>query len=167
MLARIPIRYIRSDRGAPAASGPARVPASEAAAVHTGMVGRMRAEVNHVTPRFSRPACQVVIRGASYEPGVCERRRTPRKAGSGEHRVQCPSKELKLHESAVIQLLLSVSEPIEALQRDLGGLGERIGAEVRISTETEAHLSGTGFKVESITPERQAVSQIERTEWRW
>ena len=31
----------------------------------------------------------------------------------------------------------------------------------------EAHLSGTGFKVESITPERQAVSQIERTEWRW
>jgi hypothetical protein len=76
-------------------------------------------------------------------------------------------KELQLHESAVIQLLLSVREPIEALQRDLRGPGERIGAEVRISTEMEAHLSGTGFKVESITPERQAVSQIEQTEWRW
>jgi hypothetical protein len=31
----------------------------------------------------------------------------------------------------------------------------------------EARLSGTGFKIASITPERQAVSQIERTEWRW
>jgi beta-lactam-binding protein with PASTA domain len=76
-------------------------------------------------------------------------------------------KQLQLHEIAVIQLLLSVREPIEALQRDLQGPGERIGAEVRISTEMEAHLSGTGFKVEPITPERQAISEKERTEWSW
>jgi hypothetical protein len=31
----------------------------------------------------------------------------------------------------------------------------------------EAHLSGVGFKVEPITPERQAVTASERTEWRW
>jgi hypothetical protein len=43
-------------RDSPSQRGP-----QEAAAVHTGMVGRMRAKVNHITPGFSRPACQVVI----------------------------------------------------------------------------------------------------------
>lgn len=75
--------------------------------------------------------------------------------------------QLQLHEVSLIQLLLSTKESIEALQSALTAAGERSGARARISNQMEAHLSGTGFRVEPITPERQAVSAAERTEWRW
>lgn len=74
---------------------------------------------------------------------------------------------LHLNEVSSIQLLLSTRESIEDLQRALTSAGERGGARARISNQMEAHLSGAGFRVEPITPERQAVSSSERTEWRW
>jgi hypothetical protein len=74
---------------------------------------------------------------------------------------------LHLNEVSTIQLLLSTRESIEDLQGALTSAGERGGARARISNQMEAHLSGAGFRVEPITPERQAVSSSERTEWRW
>jgi hypothetical protein len=74
---------------------------------------------------------------------------------------------LWVRETAIIQLVLSMRHSIEDLQRTITAPGEKEGARVRISNEMEARLSGSGFKIEAITPEVQAVSASEPTEWKW
>jgi hypothetical protein len=75
--------------------------------------------------------------------------------------------ELQLGETTVIQLLISGRRPIRQLQRRITALGEREGARIKVSNQVEARLSGLGFRVQAITPERQAVSGAGVTEWRW
>jgi len=74
---------------------------------------------------------------------------------------------LRKDESAVIQLLLSLKKPVRDLQAELTEIGEREGARVRVSPIVEARLTGSGFKIEAITRERQAVSSTADTEWTW
>jgi hypothetical protein len=72
-----------------------------------------------------------------------------------------------LGHSEVIQLLLSTQESVENLQAKIDVQGEKEGAQIRISNQVEARLSALGFKVEALTPERQAVSSVDTTEWKW
>jgi hypothetical protein len=75
--------------------------------------------------------------------------------------------ELRIGDSAVIQLLLSLGKPISDLQAELTEIGEREGARVRVAPLMEARLTGGGFRIEALTPERQPVGRTTDTEWRW
>ena len=75
--------------------------------------------------------------------------------------------ELGIGESAEIQLLLSLAKPIRDLQAELTEIGEREGAQVRVAPLMEARLTGGGFRIEALTPERQPVGRSSTTEWRW
>jgi hypothetical protein len=75
--------------------------------------------------------------------------------------------ELREGEAAEIQLLLSLRKPTSVLQDELTEMGEREGARVKVSDVMEARLTGPGFEIEAITPERQLVSPGANTEWKW
>jgi hypothetical protein len=70
-------------------------------------------------------------------------------------------------ESAEIELLLSLQDSIERLKEQIAEVGKREGERVRITDEMEASLTGLGFQIEAITPERQAVSRRDVTRWKW
>jgi hypothetical protein len=74
---------------------------------------------------------------------------------------------LRLGHSAVIQLFLSMQHSIEQLQATISAVGEKEGARIHVADQMEARLSGVGFKIETITPEIQAVSERDITEWKW
>lgn len=76
-------------------------------------------------------------------------------------------KSMNLHNTAVIQLLLGATTPISELKRFVEEEGEKVGARIRISNRMEARLSGPNFAITAITPETQAVSLAEITEWKW
>ncbi|TWT86926.1 hypothetical protein Mal64_37560 [Pseudobythopirellula maris] len=75
--------------------------------------------------------------------------------------------EIPLGETAMIELLLSMTESEEELAAGVSGPGPVESARVKVSNEMEARLSGLGFEIEPITPESQAVSRRDRTQWRW
>jgi hypothetical protein len=74
---------------------------------------------------------------------------------------------MHLGETGEIQLLLSLRDSIQKVQAQITEIGERAGARVRVSAEMEARLTGLGFRIEAVTPERQAISSSDSTEWRW
>lgn len=74
---------------------------------------------------------------------------------------------LQLEEPAVVQLLLSGRRSIRILKRRLTELGVKAGATIKASDSMEAHLSGSGFKIEAITPAVQLASGSGVTEWKW
>jgi hypothetical protein len=72
-----------------------------------------------------------------------------------------------LGDSTEIQLLLSPEQTIDQLQARITALGEREGARIRATNRMEARLTGSGFEIEAITSEVQAVGREGVTEWRW
>jgi hypothetical protein len=70
-------------------------------------------------------------------------------------------------ESAEIELLLSLQDSIDRLKEQISEVGEREGERVRITDEMEATLTGVDFKIEAVTPQRQAVSRRDVTRWKW
>ncbi len=76
-------------------------------------------------------------------------------------------RSLNLHDTAMIHLVLGVEKTIDELKEVIEAEGEKIGARIRVSNRMEARLSGQHFKIEAITPEVQAVSKSEVTEWKW
>ena len=74
---------------------------------------------------------------------------------------------INLRETAVIQLMLSLATPTEELKQMIEAAGEKEGAQIRVSDRMEARLSGPNFAITAITPELQAVSRIDITEWKW
>ena len=74
---------------------------------------------------------------------------------------------LRLDEPAVIQLLLSGRRSIRRLKEEITALGRREGARIMASDSMEAHLVGSGFKIEAITPTVQPASGAGVTEWKW
>jgi len=74
---------------------------------------------------------------------------------------------INIEDSPKIQLILSLSEAIDELKQSISEEGEKIGATIRVSDRIEARLSGYMFQITAITPEIQAVSKSQRTEWKW
>lgn len=74
---------------------------------------------------------------------------------------------LTIDETRQVQLLLGVGETVEELESALREEGERLGGEIQASRLMEARLTGRGFEILAITPEVQAVSKLQRTEWKW
>ncbi len=75
--------------------------------------------------------------------------------------------EMNIEDKKDINLLLSIKTPIYDLKRQLKEEGEKIGSTIRISDRMEARLSGQNFSIVAITPEIQAISINENTEWKW
>lgn len=74
---------------------------------------------------------------------------------------------LNLKQTSVIQLLLSATAAIEELQQQLTAPGAQDGAHIQIADRMEAHLAGAEFDITAITPETQAVTRTQNTEWKW
>lgn len=74
---------------------------------------------------------------------------------------------VNLHETAVIELKLSMAKPMEELKRTIEAQGVKEGARIRVSERMEARLSGPNFVITTVMPEIQAVSRRELTEWKW
>jgi hypothetical protein len=66
-----------------------------------------------------------------------------------------------------IELVLSPSKSIE----DVAGIVQEPGrvetARVQFSKVMEASLTGAGFEVTKVTPERQPISNVSETVWKW
>jgi hypothetical protein len=74
--------------------------------------------------------------------------------------------KMNLQNTAIIQLLLG-SKPADELKRMIEAEGEKEAARIRVSDRMEARLSGPNFAITAITPEIQAVSRSDVTEWKW
>ena len=76
-------------------------------------------------------------------------------------------KTINLRDTAVIQLMLGLETPIDQLKQIIEAAGEKQGAQIRVSDRMEARLSGPNFAITTITPEIQAISRSNITEWKW
>lgn len=65
------------------------------------------------------------------------------------------------------QLLISVRAMVDELAEELTVEGQEFTGRVLVSRVVLAKLTAPSFEVETITPERQAVSQTTSTEWLW
>jgi hypothetical protein len=78
--------------------------------------------------------------------------------------------EMRLGEAQEIDLLLSPAASVEELEQQITAEGETVSAEIRVSNHMQAQLNaGTGsdFTITPLTPEEQAVSSQDITEWEW
>jgi prepilin-type N-terminal cleavage/methylation domain-containing protein len=64
-------------------------------------------------------------------------------------------------------LLLSKVKSIAELEQSLQNTGTVRGHTIKIADVMEAHLSSNDFDIVPISPETQAISQRETTEWYW
>jgi len=73
----------------------------------------------------------------------------------------------KMHfqDSYKINLLLSASKSLEELKKQLPDSVE--GAEIHIAEKMQARLTGQAFTIVAVSPEIQAISGQENTEWQW
>lgn len=74
---------------------------------------------------------------------------------------------INIDDSPQIQLILSLAETVEKLKQSITEEGEKTGATIRVSDKMEARLTGYMFQITAITPEIQAVSKYQQTEWKW
>ncbi len=78
-----------------------------------------------------------------------------------------PDTEMAYGATAGIQLLLSATQTLEKLEERVTYHGTVESHTIRISDIMEATLTGEGFQILAVNPERQAVSAYEGTEWKW
>lgn len=76
-------------------------------------------------------------------------------------------KLMNLGSATTIHLVLGVHKTPSELKDLIKSQGEKRGAEIRISDEMEARLTGFNFTIKAMTAEKQAVSQVHNTEWKW
>ena len=77
---------------------------------------------------------------------------------------------MRLGQTYSIHLLLSPHKSVQELQQELqttAPQGTPQGARISIGPEMEARLTGQGFGITAVTPERQSVSADANTDWQW
>ncbi len=74
---------------------------------------------------------------------------------------------MTLGKASEVRLVLSAQHSLKQLKKKVTELGNVDGARIRYSDSMKAHLTGTGFEIEPVTEEVQAVSGEHITEWRW
>jgi hypothetical protein len=74
---------------------------------------------------------------------------------------------INIDDSSQIQLLLSLADTVENLKQSITEEGEKVGATIKVTDRMEARLSGYMFQITAITPETQAISKSQETEWKW
>ena len=76
-------------------------------------------------------------------------------------------KTVNRYDTVMIQLLLSLTKTADELQGQITGRGEKETASVPVSGIMAARLTGPNFQITAVTPEEQAISRQENTEWKW
>jgi len=76
-------------------------------------------------------------------------------------------KKIKFEEPKIIELILSPTKSVQELQSSLKSHEQSESARIQISNRMEANLSGSGFKIEALVPQEQAVSRGKTTQWKW
>ncbi|MDX1812650.1 MAG: tetratricopeptide repeat protein [Gammaproteobacteria bacterium] len=66
-----------------------------------------------------------------------------------------------------VQLILDLTESVEKLKQLITEQGEKVGATIKVSRRMQAQLTGSMFQITALTPEIQAISGKEKTEWKW
>ncbi|MBC7358641.1 MAG: hypothetical protein H5U10_08920 [Desulfacinum sp.] len=74
---------------------------------------------------------------------------------------------MNIQATAVVQLLLGLEKTGEELKAMVEAEGTRESGRIRVSNRMEARLTGPHFTITAITPEVQAVSGKEISEWKW
>ena len=74
---------------------------------------------------------------------------------------------MNLEDTAVIELFLGLTTPIDDLKQMIEAAGEKEGAPIKVSDRMEARLSGPNFAITAVTPEGQAVTRTDVTQWKW
>ena len=76
---------------------------------------------------------------------------------------------MTLRKASEVRLVLSAGQSIKQLEKGPPQRAETCcdGARIRYSDSMKAHLTGTGFEIEPVTEEIQAVSGQHIAEWRW
>ena len=70
-------------------------------------------------------------------------------------------------ETKQASLVLSKTKSIVELEQTLKETGIERGHTIKVADIMEAHLSGSDFEILLVTPEVQAISGRETTEWKW
>jgi hypothetical protein len=70
-------------------------------------------------------------------------------------------------ETKQVNLVLSKTKSIAELEQTLKESGIVRGHTIKVTDIMEAHLSGNEFEILLVTPEVQAISGRETTEWKW
>jgi hypothetical protein len=84
----------------------------------------------------------------------------------GTAQLQAPDR-LEYDRTGVVRLVLSLGKPVGDLQRQLEEISKSQPLTVRVAPRMNAHLTGSAFEIQAITPEPQAVSKAADTEWEW
>ena len=74
---------------------------------------------------------------------------------------------INLEDSARIQLLLALATSIDDLKKQIDAGGDLRGARIKVADRMQAHLTGANFDISAITPEDQAISGRDSTQWQW
>ena len=74
---------------------------------------------------------------------------------------------INIDDTPQIQLILSLTETKDKLKQLIIEKGEKLCASIRVTDRMEARLSGYMFQITAITPEIQAISNNNLTEWKW
>ncbi len=72
-----------------------------------------------------------------------------------------------LEDTASIQLILSLSKPVEELKQMIEAEGEKQGESIKVANQMEARLSGPHFQIQTVTPETQVITSEDVTKWAW
>jgi hypothetical protein len=78
--------------------------------------------------------------------------------------------EMNLEETAGIELLLSLTAPVETLKKQLTEAGKAHGDQIRAGTQMEATLRPArkeAFEVLAVQPELQTLHPVKTTRWTW
>ena len=67
----------------------------------------------------------------------------------------------------IVELLLSPSLSVADLEAQLHQKMGAESAQVHVSNRMEAHLTGSGFAIEALTPDLQAITSQQITRWKW
>ena len=76
-------------------------------------------------------------------------------------------KEMKVEESEVVELILSLKETTASLAKQLSGTNIETAEGIKLAPRMEATLTGTNFNIKEMTPSEQAISGSQTTKWSW
>ncbi len=76
-------------------------------------------------------------------------------------------KTINIDSTKTIHLKLDLKKSIDELKNTMNSQEEKAGAQIKVSDQMEARLKGKNFDIEPLTPETQAISSNETTDWMW
>jgi hypothetical protein len=74
---------------------------------------------------------------------------------------------ININDTVSIQLILSLSKPVEELKRMIEAEGDKQGESIKVSDQMEARLTGPHFQIHAVTPESQGIASQGETKWTW